>query len=424
MKITHTFSALSSAALAAIFVSTPALANDPGNTLLREALATTDDVSAGDAFAGGRTWFKSRLRMETVEQDGFAEDAQALTLRTVLGYESGTWNDMSATVEFEDVSGFWLEDYNSTTNGNAGFPVVADPTGAEVNQSFLSYSGIADTAVKFGRQRITLGGHRFVGNVGWRQNEQTFEGLTLSTTKFAGAELFYAYIQNVSRIFGSASAAGNHRMESHLLNAVHQLGAIGKLTAYAYLLDYTKSAQFGMSSNTIGARFEGSRTLNDIDFGYAVEIANQNEAGDNPTERDADYLLLEASAKAKGFTFKVGDELLGGSGAAGDSFQTPLATLHKFNGWADQFLATPAAGLEDFYFSVGTTVSDVKLAAVYHEFSSDTGGTDYGTELDFVATYPVAKNVTAGLKYADFTADDAGGYSDVTKTWLWLGYSF
>ncbi|MBJ02636.1 MAG: hypothetical protein CMK00_07190 [Planctomycetes bacterium] len=87
----------------------------------------------------------------------------------------------------------------------------------------------------------------------------------------------------------------------------------------------------------------GSRKLGDTDFGYAVKLANQSEAGDNPTSRNAGYMLLEASAKAKGLTFKVGDELLGGSGVVGDSFQTPLATLHKFNGWADQFLSTPVA---------------------------------------------------------------------------------
>ena len=34
------------------------------------------------------------------------------------------------------------------------------------------------------------------------------------------------------------------------------------------------------------------------------------------------------------------------------SFATPLATLHKFNGFADQFLATPSQGLEDKFLKI------------------------------------------------------------------------
>ena len=43
-------------------------------------------------------------------------------------------------------------------------------------------------------------------------------------------------------------------------------------------------------------------------------------------------------------------------GAPFTSFQTLLATLHKFQGWADKFLTTPPNGIRDLYGSAGYTL--------------------------------------------------------------------
>src|SRR3546814_3293516 len=64
------------------------------------------------------------------------------------------------------------------------------------------------------------------------------------------------------------------------------------------------------------------------------------------------------------------------------AFQTPLATLHAFNGWADRFLSTPGNGLEDIYVGVGGKHGQWNWQALWHDFSADRGGADYGTELD------------------------------------------
>ena len=57
------------------------------------------------------------------------------------------------------------------------YPVVADPESYEINRLQLTNTSIIDTTITLGRQRIVLDDHRFVGNVGWRQNEQTFDAL-------------------------------------------------------------------------------------------------------------------------------------------------------------------------------------------------------------------------------------------------------
>jgi hypothetical protein len=53
-------------------------------------------------------------------------------------------------------------------------------------------------------------------------------------------------------------------------------------------------------------------------------------------------------------------------------FTTPLATLHKFQGWADKFLTTPVNGLADLYVNAGYTRKGVgPLAPVANNDSED-----------------------------------------------------
>ena len=124
------------------------------------------------------------------------------------------------------------------------------------------------------------------------------------------------------------------------------------------------------------------------------------------------------------WTARVAWERLDGDARDGQ-FNTPLATLHKFNGFADLFLATPAAGLEDNYLSVSKKISGVKCSAVYHQFNADTGGLDYGGEFNFVASYPVTKRLTVSAKYANFNRDGMApaAFQDTEKVMAWIAYS-
>ena len=72
----------------------------------------------------------------------------------------------------------------------------------------------------------------------------------------------------------------------------------------------------------------------------------------------------------------------GNADQPGRAFRTPLATLHAFQGWADLFLATPNAGIDDLFFNVKFGIEKWQLQAIYHDFSSESGSTDYGTEID------------------------------------------
>ncbi|MEX0614296.1 MAG: alginate export family protein, partial [Methylophaga sp.] len=177
-------------------------------TVMLSSAFVVPQVAADDSFIeaikSGKVSFSARARYESVEQDNALEDADAFTLRTTLGYETGRFNGFGGFLELEDVTALGGENYNSTTNGETLYSVVADPEGTEVNQAYLSYQGF-DSMLKFGRQQITYRDapfHRFIGNVLWRQNHQTFDAFSIQNTSLPDTQLSYAYINKVNTIFG------------------------------------------------------------------------------------------------------------------------------------------------------------------------------------------------------------------------------
>ncbi|OUR71068.1 hypothetical protein A9Q78_10635 [Methylophaga sp. 41_12_T18] len=379
-----------------------------------------------EALTGGKVSFSARARYETVDQDNALKDADAFTLRTTLGYKTGSFHGFSAFAEVEDVSDLGSDDYNSTTNGEGAYSVIADPDGTEVNQAYLQYNGF-DTEVKFGRQEITYRNapfHRFVGNVLWRQNHQSFDALSFSNTSFADTKINYAYIDEVHTIFGDDRDAGIIKggdidLDAHLINVQYTGLSVGKLQAYGYFLDYNDNE--AASSQTLGLRFNGGQAVND-DWKviYTAEYANQDDYQDG-TMDDQNYFLGEVGAKYKGWLAKLSYELQQGDGT--DSFKTPLGTNHAFQGWADMFLTTPAQGLQDTYVTVVGKVLGVKVVAVYHDFETDKGSLDAGNEIDLLVQKTFKKHYTVGMKYSDYNADSEytavnSKSVDTEKFWL------
>ena len=129
-----------------------------------------------------------------------------------------------------------------------------------------------------------------------------------------------------------------------------------------------------------------------------------------------------------GLSLGLGFESLGAdsSTVAGEAFRTPLATLHAFNGWADQFLGTPAAGLDDLYFTVKAKAGKWSLTGVYHDFSSETGSDDYGKEFDVSAGISLGKGYGLLLKGAFFSHDSSSPLDkvDADKFWVMLTASY
>lgn len=374
------------------------------------------------ALNNGNATGDIRLRYESVKQDNALDDASALTMRTRLGYTTGGYKGFSATMEFEDsriVGG--QDDFSVPPTGfNTGeYSVIADPEVTEVDQAFIKYSN-GSFSGKLGRQVLTLDNHRFIGHVGWRQDRQTFDGLTVNYAPSKAVSLNYGYINNRNRIFAEAQ---DLQTIDHLFNASYKT-SYGKLVGYAYLLETDNDTDNGL--DTFGVSFSGETKVSDLGVLYRVEAASQkSESGDS--KFDTQYMLVEGGVDVSGITLKLGYEKLGSDN--GDAaFSTPLATLHKFNGWSDQFLGTPAVGLVDTYVVASTKVGPGKATLIWHDFAADDSTDtvdDLGSELDIVYGMKFGGSYNAGIKYAAYSAgDDAAGKVDTDKLWVWVGATF
>ena len=394
-------------ALAALAFSSPAVAADA------EKLEIKPIVDA-------------RLRYEAVDQDPL--EADAVTFRLRAGAEAKLGH-FSLLAEGEGTLAP-VNDYNALP-----FPiideqrrpedaVVSDPQNIELNRLQLQFKS-KDVSVTLGRQRINLDDQRWVGSVGWRQNEQTFDAVRGEANLGPVAiDLTYAISQRT--IFGEDAGPRTDIDGDFIFAGIgSKLGPIqGKL--FTYLIDYDEAFALPNSSQTYGGFLSGAIPLGKTTkLSLRASYARQSDYGDNPFDYAANYWSFEAGTKIAGFNLTGGWEQLGSDN--GRAVQTPLATLHKFNGWADLFLTTPPAGLEDAYLSVGRSFEGIKTLPglnaniAFHQFDSAKGDVEYGTEWDASAGFKLGK-IGVLFKYADYDARDFG--TDTRKFWVQAEWSF
>lgn len=399
-------------------------------------------ASFTESLTKGKVSINARLRYENVDMDG-QQDAEALTARLRLGYTTKAYNGFQASIEGEAVTPLMNDYFDGTgVNSAPATATIADPEVYNLNQAWVSYT-YEKTKGTVGRQKIILDNARFIGDVGWRQNDQTFDAFLLQDKTFKKTTLTYAYLERINRIFDDEvgptvpTSQPDWDSQSHVFNASYVGLPFGTLTAYAYLLDFdadvtpaVKTAVRNNSNATYGLSLAGTRPLaKDLKVSYRLEYATQSDYGDSALSYDADYYVAELGAAFKAVTVTVGHEVLGSdNGLVG--FKTPLATLHAYNGWSDVFLATPSGGLTDTYLKIGGKApGPVQLLAGYHVFGTTEAESQIGQEFDVVATYKLNKQLSFTAKAAKYWSDDAAvagvaSNADRTKFWLQADYAY
>lgn len=376
-------------------------------------------AQSADTEQAFRLTLDGRYRLEQVDQ-GNLEDATASTLRARLGAH---WDrgDFDSLLELESVVVLGSEDYNSGSNGRTQFAPVLDPDGSEVNQAYVGYQ-LGGTYLRVGRQRLVLDNARFFGDVDFRQNQQTYDALMLMHTPAAGSRLLYAFMNRARRFLSDDHPFGWIDMATHTLNYSYERLNGDRLVLYAYLVEMKTPGLTQNSHKSFGASYSGGIDVGRSRMLYRLEYADQSDYADGLASNDADYLALELGLRLPNeWVASIGYEQLGGDGVYG--FQTPLATGHVFNGYADLFAArTPPTGLRDVVVKLRIPVQGSSVEFGYHDFSADSGGLDYGTEVDVAVDFRFAQNYYVGFKFADYRADGFG--VDTTKWWLSAGVLF
>lgn len=376
---------------------------------------------------------EARLRYEGVDTPLL--DADAVTLRVRAGAELRHKSGLSLLAESEGTLAIG-QSYNALpfaiadSQRRPGFAVVGDPMNVELNRLQLQYKSKPLT-LTLGRQRINLDDQRFVGSVGWRQNEQTFDAVRVEA-KIGPVSLDGSYAISQRTIWG-ADAGPRTAFDGDFVfaGAGAKLGPV-TVKGFAYLLDFDLDEQLGglaapnADTQTYGLRAVAPFKLTpSATLTLSASYARQSDWQDNPADCSADYLAAEAGLAHGSFGITAGYEKLGGNGSR--AFQTPMATLHKFNGWADLFLTTPAAGLEDWYGGAAIKFPKIKAlpglgaAVSFHRFESDSGSVHYGDEWDASLGFKLGR-IGLLAKFADYKA--AGFGADTRKLWLQAEIAF
>ena len=351
-----------------------------------------------------------RARYEYADVDG-KDQSNAFTFRERIGFKTMAWNGFSGLVEgeFTEVAG---SDYNANAGPDA-YPynpsnsVIADPGNAELNQAILQYEGF-DTIAKVGRQRIIYDNAAFIGNVGWRQNEQTFDAISISNKSIAGLTLNYAYLNQINRIYGNE--ADSQLTTKPLFDNVQDIAASVNLFnvsyagikgvtlgGYAYIMNFHDKANW--DNNTFGLSAKGD-LLGVTLYG---ELAWQDKAGFN-ADNEAFYGHFMATKTFGSQTLVLSIEQLN------EGFKTPLATAHAFNGFSDVFvngrLEGNHNGLTDVYVSHTIPLFyGIKWTNVLHAMGENEISTGYGWEYDSVLIKKFDDHFTALAKLAHFESE-------------------
>ncbi len=378
------------------------------------SMLEASESSFVEALKSGKPTVQLRLRYESVDKDTGA-DGGGLSLRTAVGYQTGTFNNFSGYVQLEDIS--VVGDDEAFYKGGVN-SYVPDGAHTDVNMAYLSYKNNG-FSFKAGRQTIIYDNARHVGNVGWRMNDQTFDAATLSYNSGA-LSLNYGYVWQVNNIF-----AAKIDTESHIVNASYKFKP-GKLTGYYYGHDYHGNA---LASDTYGVRFAGATPVSSGKFIYELEGAMQDTAYKGGNNIDSENSYMHGALGygfSNGVVVKAGYEELGkDKEGKGGSFSTPWSTAHAFNGWSDVTLGNAVHGnhgIKDAYLSVAGKLSGVKLMARYHDLSSGSDGKFEGSEAELLAVYKLKNGVVCGAKAAAFMSD--ADNSDVNKFWVWSELKF
>ena len=352
--------------------------------------------------------------------------ANAVTSRVRLGLLSPVFHGLQGYAEYQGV--YALDsDYNSTTNGNTGYSKVADPYVNELDQLWLSYAGVPDTLIKGGRQVIKFDDDRFIGNVGWRQIQQTYDSvlITHNNQQLFGLTVNAGYIGNVKTF-----TATNASINAPIFNVNYKLGDYGNLIGYSYLLEYTDPAYYANSNKTFGLRLtnyqkpgDSLKVTDKLGLLYTAEWGIQSDYMNSPQHYTVNRYNVMGGLTAFNVTLQGAMEQKDGVGV-NKTFITPLGTNHAFQGWADIFLVTPANGIRDVFGTLSTTLNggSVTLSGVYHNFHDDTGSIHYGNEWDFMATKKFGKHYSVLASYAYYNADRYD--TDTQKIWMSGNISF
>ena len=358
-----------------------------------------------------------RLRYQHSNQDILEDSGEALTLRLKGAAEFDVLPKTTFLAEFEATATL-IENFNDGVNQKITRPFIPDSNGISLNRFQLVSEIVPKTRVTLGRQKIELDDWRFIGAFPFRQNEQSIDAVRVETKSIGAGILDIGYFNKVLRPFGANNPVGEFNGNSWYAN-YNVASPLGRVSAFHYAFELEtgpETTRFNQSTVTTGIRVFGRRHWDDFGLVWEGSYAVQRDYSANPNDFKVDYGLAQLSIEPGPLKLKTRVEILGDDD--GVSLQTPLASLHSFQGLSDQFLQTPPDGLRDYSikteYEIGTVgpFQNVSAYARHHWFQANSDRRNYGTE--FNASLNAQLNeFDLSLEYAAYQAD---GFSSNTRS--------
>lgn len=441
------------------------------------ATEEVDEYTFMDSIKDGKNLTSFRLRYEHVDQDGLAvapvandklKDAEGLTVRSLVGWQTAPFHNFSFAGQLIGVTKL-MDNFNDrkgnvTEVDKAGYAPIVDPNHFDINQLYVDWTGIKNTRFRLGRQQVNLDNVRFIGDIGFRQVIQVFDGASMLNKSLPDTEVYLAHFEQVTQI-----TTKQRDGDLEVANVKYFISPTETITGYGYFSNFDDlgfgNAWFGagalnnngvnnaladQSNKTLGLRLDGVHPFNpNLRALYTAEYAKQTDYADGDKRIDAHYYKLGGGVGIDNFSVRVDQELLS-SNDSQYAFQTPFGTNHLFQGWVDKFLVTPRQGIKDTFVTATYKYADILFFADYHVLKSDedfntvgggaaSNGNKYGTEWNVAATYNWTKNIMTKFEYGKYSEDDhyaaganvannvAGNRNrirDTEKLWLTAMYTF
>ena len=372
-----------------------------------------------------------RIRYANVE-DNVNKRANALTARVLMTASTPSVSGMRIQLAAEHVNDFGVNSYNDGgTNGQFEYAAEVDPSGTELEEAFVEYKN-EDFTMRYGRQYINHGAlpQRFLGTVAWRQNNQSYDALTIDGG-VGSINMQAAFVEKVYRVLGRDHPSRGTRewdIDGIGIRSTYSMD-VGNLTGYFYNLDFVDNLAY--STRTFGMEFDNA--CFDAWSG-TCKAAFSSQAPLSDTQ-DYDNLSHMHGSVGVNFSNFMDDNTTGSvtfnftrlEGDGTYSFKTPLATLHGYAGSSDKFLInTPATGLINYEVRVKEQLFGWNMTFAFHRFDAIEGPiSNYGNEFDFAAVKSFGKYKLL-LKMTTYSANEDWAPAtygiDATKYWTQLQF--
>lgn len=381
--------------------------------------------SLADALLDGTPALDLRYRVESNDNAAFPRAASASTIRLRALYETAEWNHLGILLEGLASRRVFGNRYaDGVGRDPSGVPTLADAEAERVQQAALSWRPRTGTLVRLGRQELVRGDERWLAKVGFAQNGQSFDALSVGTDVLGPVDLHYMIANQV------LTSRGNDHPQGSLSGLVQDLAlsvdaGFARLTGWGQWLDM--DARDDISRATYGVTVEGAVVpAAGWRVGYVGEAAWQTGHGGSVLDDFLGTARVALDVRRGPVALKPNLTWIEGNGT--HAVQFPIGAGHKFLGMTDRFSAIPSNGLRemalDAQVSLKSWLPSLWSGRVFlggSDFQDD-GGSDLGGEVRAGLAMEPLRGLTVMVEGGRFKGD--GGVPDTdrlltTLRWAW-----